>query len=63
MSTDYDADWLDDEWGDELECTYCDGEALVECNDSLCGYAHPADGFHRCPACSGSGNRADQRFF
>jgi hypothetical protein len=58
-------DWLDDDWGDDGEaCTHCDGEGLEECQAfDLCGYSHPTDGFHLCPACCGSGNRADQRIF
>ncbi len=50
---------------DEYDCTWCCGEGEFWGNE-LPGYDpgwHDPERLYPCPACSGSGNRRDQRLF
>lgn len=61
IATDSPHDPYEDDFGNEFECTHCNGDGDCDAN------ANPLwdcdDDLHQCHACGGSGLRKDQRVF
>lgn len=60
-TTDLDAE-IDDDYGDEWACTWCDGEGFDEVDDPMLDDCDEF-GWGKCSACNGTGLRKHQTIF